>query len=334
MIRRRLENLVKRRLENTSSVALLGPRPVGKTTLAFNLRRTLPAVYLDLENSIDLRKVEDIAVFYGANNAKLIILDEVQRLPEVFTPIRGLIDSERRKDNRNGLFLFLGSASIDLLKQSDESLAGRISYLELFPIDTLEYLSAANEIEKLNRVWVRGGFPESFLAKNDESSLLWRRDFIRTYLERDIPMLGPRIPATTLERLWTMLAHSQGTNLNMSKLASALDVSNVSVGRYIDLLVDLLLVRKLQPYISNVKKCLVRSPKVYVSDSGVTHALLYIKDYNDLLGNPIVGKTWEGFVIENIFSVLPFGAQAFFIVPQAVPRSILWSSSRQQRHGR
>lgn len=312
MIDRRLEELVKERLRRTSSVALLGPRQVGKTTLAFSICESLPAVYLDLENTNDLRKVEDIGAFYLANNDKLIILDEVQRLPDIFASIRGLIDGERRKGNRYGLFLFLGSASIDLLKQSSESLAGRISYLELSPIDALEYLNSANEIEKLNRLWLRGGFPESLLAETDEASLLWRRDFIRTYLERDVPLFGPRIPSVTLERLWTMLAHSQGTNLNMSKLASAMDISNVSVQRYIDLLADLLLVRRLPPYTSNIKKRLVRSPKVYVRDSGIAHALLNIKNYNDLLGNPVVGKSWEGFVIENIISVLPFGAQAFY----------------------
>lgn len=312
MIDRRLEELVKERLRRTSSVALLGPRQVGKTTLAFSICESLPAVYLDLENTNDLRKVEDIGAFYLANNDKLIILDEVQRLPDIFASIRGLIDGERRKGNRYGLFLFLGSASIDLLKQSSESLAGRISYLELSPIDALEYLNSVNEIEKLNRLWLRGGFPESLLAETDEASLLWRRDFIRTYLERDVPLFGPRIPSVTLERLWTMLAHSQGTNLNMSKLASAMDISNVSVQRYIDLLADLLLVRRLPPYTSNIKKRLVRSPKVYVRDSGIAHALLNIKNYNDLLGNPVVGKSWEGFVIENIISVLPFGAQAFY----------------------
>lgn len=312
MIVRRLEELVNERLRSTSSVALLGPRQVGKTTLAFSISESIPAVYLDLENPTDLRKVDDIGAFYLANSDKLIILDEVQRLPNVFAPIRGLIDAERRKNNRNGLFLFLGSASIDLLKQSSESLAGRISYLELSPIDALEYLNAANEIEKLNRLWLRGGFPESLLAETDEASLLWRRDFIRTYLERDVPLLGPRIPSVTLERLWTMLAHSQGTNLNMSKLASALDISSVSVGRYIDLLADLLLVRKLSPYTSNVKKRLVKSPKVFVRDSGITHALLNVQNFNELLGNPVAGKSWEGFVIENIISVLPFGAQPFY----------------------
>jgi hypothetical protein len=259
-----------------------------------------------------LQKVQDIEAFHQANSDKLIILDEVQRLPDVFAPIRGLIDTERRRGHKNGHFLFLGSASIDLLRQSSESLAGRISYIELFPIDALEFLQNATDLEKLNQLWLRGGFPESLLAKDDANSLRWRRDFIKTYLERDIPQLGPRVPAETLERLWIMLSHAQGTNLNASRLAGALEISNVTVGRYIDLLVDLLLVRKLLPYTRNIKKRLVKSPRVYVRDSGITHGLLNIGSYNDLLGHPVVGKSWEGFVIENIMAVLPEGAQTYY----------------------
>lgn len=312
MIERRLEAEIHERLQNSPAVALLGPRQVGKTTLAFALSKHLPSVYLDLENRTDLAKVQDIEAFHRANRDKLIILDEVQRLPEVFAPIRGLIDAERRKGNHSGQFLFLGSASIDLLRQSGESLAGRISYIELFPIDALEYLQAPDDLDRLNALWLRGGFPESLLARDDANSLRWRQDFIRTYLERDVPQLGPRVPAETLERLWMMLAHAQGTNLNASKLAGALDVSNVTIGRYVDLLVALLLVRKLPPYTRNIKKRLVKSPRVYVRDSGITHALLNIGSYNDLLGHPVAGKSWEGFVIENIMAVLPPGAQAFY----------------------
>ncbi len=312
MIKRRLEDQIRDRLQNSPSVALMGPRQVGKTTLAFNIGDGMPSVYLDLENRTDLQKVQDIEAFHRENSDKLIILDELQKLPEVFAPIRGLIDAERRKGNKTGHFLFLGSASIELLQQSSESLAGRISYIELFPIDVLEYLEKPDDLERLNRLWVRGGFPESLLAPDTENSLRWRVDFIKTYLERDIPLLGPRVPAETLERLWTMLAHHQGTNINASILAASLGISSVSVGRYIGLLVDLLLVRKLQPYTANIKKRLVKSPRVYVRDSGITHALLNIGGYNDLLGHPVVGKSWEGFVIENIMSILPQGAQAFY----------------------
>ncbi len=312
MINRTLASGIRDRLKNSSTVALIGPRQVGKTTLAFAISEEIPTIYLDLENSTDLLKVQDIQDFHQENRDRLIILDEVHRLPEIFTPIRGIVDSERRRGNRTGHFLFLGSASIDLMKQSSESLAGRISYLELFPINLLEFMPSGSKSDLLNQLWLRGGFPESLLSNNDENSLQWRRDFIKTYLERDIPQLGPRVPAVALERLWIMLAHSQGSALNASKLAQSLEVSNVTIGRYIDLLVDLLLVRKLTSYTANTKKRLVKSPRVYVRDCGITHALLNIGHFNDLISHPVVGKSWEGFAIENIMSVLPQGIECYY----------------------
>ena len=310
MISRRLESRIVDALKRSSSVALMGPRQVGKTTIALNISETTPSIYLDLENRTDLQKVQDIEAFHAQNNNKLIILDEVQRLPEIFTSLRGIIDRERRKGNKAGQFLFLGSASIDLLQQSSESLAGRIAYLELQPVDALEY--AQNNIDRLNILWVRGGFPESLLSDSDQHSLEWRLDFIKTYLERDIPQLGPRIPAETLERFWTMLAHNQGSILNAAHLARNLDVSGVTIGRYLDLMTDLLLVRKLKPWTSNVGKRLIKSPKIYVRDSGLAHALLNIQDYNTLLGHPVVGGSWEGFVIENIMAVIPSRVQPYY----------------------
>lgn len=309
MINRRIKQKVEKRLESVPAIALMGPRQVGKTTLALEIAEQRPSVYLDLESRIDLQKIGNIEDFHAANRGKLIILDEVQRAPEIFAPIRGIIDRERRAGNRAGHFLFLGSASIDLLKQSSETLAGRLSYIELHPVNAREY---SDKKDSLNRLWVRGGFPDSLLSKDDETSLLWRHDFIKTYLERDIPQLGPRVPATTLERFWMMLAHGQGTAVNASKLASNLEVSHTTISRYIDLLADLLLVRKIPPYAVNVKKRIVKSPLVYVRDSGITHALLDIKDINDLLGHPVLGKSWEGFVIENISSVLPSNANLFY----------------------
>lgn len=293
---------------------MLGPRQVGKTTLAFRISETTPAVYLDLEDRLDLQKVRDIQLFHAENREKLIILDEIQRLPEIFTPLRSIIDKERRKGNKAGQFLFLGSASLDLLKQSGESLAGRIAYLELFPIDLLEYTHEVGkrDITVVNERWLRGGFPESLLAASEQDSLDWRRDFIKTYLERDIPQLGPRIPAETLERFWTMLAHNQGGQFNAAQIARNLEVSGVTVGRYLDLMVDLLLVRRLKPWTKNIGKRLVRSPKVYVRDSGMAHALLYITSANELLGHPVIGGSWEGFVIENIMSVAPSDMQAYY----------------------
>jgi predicted AAA+ superfamily ATPase len=310
MIKRRLENKIKDVLKRSPSVALTGPRQIGKTTIALNISETTPSVYLDLESRLDLEKVRDITAFHEANSNKLIILDEVQRLPEVFAQLRGIIDKERRKGNKNKQFLFLGSASIDLLKQSSESLAGRIAYIELHPVDVLEY--AEGSIERMHTLWLRGGFPESLLGTSDQDSLDWRHDFIRTYLERDIPQLGPRIPAETLERFWTMLAHNQGTVLNAAHLGRNLEVSGVTIGRYLDLMVDLLLVRRLKPWTFNIGKRLVRSPKIYVRDSGITHALLNISNYTNLLGHPVIGGSWEGFVIENIMSVAPLSVNPFY----------------------
>ncbi len=306
MIKRNVALQIVQALKRSPSVALMGPRQVGKTTIAINISKSRPSVYLDLESRLDLQKVRDIVSFHTANQDKLIILDEIQRLPEVFSSLRGIIDQERRKGNKFGQFLFLGSASIELLKQSGESLAGRIAYLELYGINQLEYPQDPNTL------WLRGGFPESLLASSNRDSMDWRHDFIKTYLERDIPQLGPRIPAETLERFWTMLAHHQGSVLNAASLARSLDVTGVTIARYLDLMVDLLLVRRLKPWIFNVGKRLVRSPKIYVRDSGITHALLNIPDYNELLGHPVVGGSWEGFVIENILSIVPAGVQAFY----------------------
>jgi predicted AAA+ superfamily ATPase len=310
MIARRIERKVEEALSRSASVALMGPRQVGKTTIALNISDSGTAVYLDLENSLDLQKIQDINAFHAENSQQLIIMDEVQRIPQIFAALRGIIDKERRKGHKYGLFLFLGSASIDLLQQSSESLAGRIAYLELQGIDALEF--GTGTIDKLNQLWLRGGFPDSLLANSDRNSLAWRRDFIKTYLERDIPQLGPRIPAVTLERFWTMLAHVQGGITNASQLAKSLEVSATTISRYLDLMVDLLLVRRLQPWASNVGKRLVKSPKIYVRDSGLTHALLNIENYNDLLGHPVAGGSWEGFVIENILSTVPDGVIPYY----------------------
>jgi len=310
MIKRRIEAKIRTALERSPSVLLIGPRQVGKTTIALNISETVPAIYLDLEDRTDIEKVRDITAFHAANSDKLIIMDEVQRLPEVFAPLCGIIDRERRKGNKAWQFLFLGPASIDLLQQSSESLAGRIAHIELHGIDVLEY--ADTDQEMVNKLWLRGGFPESLLAASDKDSLYWRWDFIKTYLERDIPQLGPRIPAQTLERFWTMLSHNQGGIINASTLARSLEVSSVTVGRYLDLMTDLLLVRRLQSWTFNAGKRLVKAPKVYVRDSGITHALLNITGYNELLGHPVVGGSWEGFVIENILSVAPERTLPFY----------------------
>ena len=305
MIKRRIHDQLVALVDNNPAVGLLGPRQVGKTTLALQIGDTRPSLYLDLESASDRAKLADPERYLSEHEDELVILDEVHRAPELFQSLRGLIDRGRRRGKRSGRFLLLGSASIDLLKQSGESLAGRISYMELTPFDSLEVGSV-----KLDRLWVRGGFPPSFLATNDALSLRWRQDFIRTYLERDIPQFGPRIPAETLRRFWTMLAHNQSTLLNAATLARSLGVDGKTVARYLDLLVDLLLVRRLPAWHRNVGKRLVKAPKVYVRDSGIAHALLGIGEKEQLLGHPVVGQTWESFVIETLLAVAPEGTEA------------------------
>lgn len=289
-------------LSRQAAVALTGPRLAGKTTLALALAEETPSLYLDLEAREDRAKLTDPALFLRAYEDRLVVLDEIQRAPALFQTLRGLIDQGRRHGRRTNRFLILGSASMDLLRQSGESLAGRISYLEMGPLSVLETHEAAPDPQTL---WVRGGFPESYLAQDERQSMAWRKDFIRSYLEREIPSLGPRVPAETLDRLWTMLAHNQGGLLNASRLAAALMISAQSAARYIDLLVDLLLVRRLRPYHRNAGKRLVKSPKVYVRDSGVVHSLLGIPDYNTLAGHPVVGASWEGFAVDNLIASTP-----------------------------
>jgi uncharacterized protein len=307
MLDRRIVPEVEALLQQSPAVILTGPRQVGKTTLALQIAADRPATYLDLESPADRARLSEPELYLEEHADELLVLDEVQRLPNLFEVLRGVIDRGRREGKRNGRFLLLGSASLELLAQSGETLAGRIAYAELTPFDVTEV-----DDGDLGGLWVRGGFPESFLAADADASLRWRRDFIRTYLERDIPQLGPRIPAETLRRLWTMLAHGQGGLLNAANIARGLGVSGATVGNYLDLMVDLLLVRRLPPRLANVGKRQVRSPKVYVRDSGLLHSLLGIADKEALLGHPVVGGSWEGFVIENLIAVAGDEARASF----------------------
>ena len=314
MIERRILPIWKQRLRETPAVVLLGPRQVGKTTLALSLGNKDRAIYLDLESDQDLAKLLEPELYLADHLEQLVILDEIHRAPGLFPVLRGLIDRARRQGKRNGLYLLLGSASLDLLRQSGETLAGRVSYLELSPFDVLETSSSEEKavVSAKDRLWLRGGFPESYLASDDAVSLRWRQDFIRTYLERDIPQFGPRIAAETLRRFWTMLAHSQGGLLNIAQLARSLGVDAKTAASYIDLLVDLLLVRRLPSWRTNAGKRLVKSPKVYVRDSGLVHSLLGISDREALLSHPVVGASWEGFVVENLLAVSPGGADGYF----------------------
>lgn len=307
MYQRRTNQSVQSALESQAAVVLLGPRQVGKTTLALEIAAEGPSVYLDLERDADRQILAEPDLYLDEQAGKLVILDEVQQMPGLFRNLRGQIDMRRRKGFRTGQFLLLGSASNALLHQSAESLAGRVRYIEMPPLQ----LDEVGE-DRLNDLWLRGGFPDSFLAEDGRASISWREDFLRTYLERDIPALGPRIPATTLRRFWTMLAHTQGGLLNAAALAEGLGVSGQTIGRYLDLLVDLMLVRRLQPWHENVGKRLVRSPKVYVRDSGLVHALLGLETLENVLGHPVVGGSWEGFCIETLIAAAPTGTEPFF----------------------
>lgn len=310
MIERRLTQDLLERLREVPAVVLLGPRQVGKTTLALRVLKEIGGIYLDLESEEDRAKLTEPELYLSEKLDQLVILDEIHRTPRLFFSLRGLIDRARRSGHRSGLYLLLGSASLVMLKQSGETLAGRVSYLELSPFDITEVGGFSGNAE--NRLWLRGGFPDSFLAKNEAQSLRWRRDFIRTYLERDIPQFGRRIPAETLRRFWTMLAHRQGSLLNVAELARNLGIDAKTAASYIDLLTDLLLIRRLPAWVANVGKRLVKSPKVYVRDSGIVHALLAIGDQDTLLSHPVIGASWEGFVMENLLTVAPEGVQGYF----------------------
>ena len=307
MITRVLATTVAARLRQFPAVALIGPRQVGKTTLARGLAEAADSAYLDLEDPADLAKLDDAPGYLRGLGRGLVVIDEVQRAPGLFQLLRVLIDERIRAGETAGQFLLLGSAAPDLLRQSGESLAGRIAYTELAPLDVRE-----TGDDPTSRLWVRGGFPPSFLATDDEQSAEWREQFIRTYLERDVPQLGPRVPAETLRRLWTMLAHGQGGLLNLADLARSLAVDGKTVARYIDLLADLFLVRRLPPFHANVRKRLVKSPKVYVRDSGLVHALLRLDDEDAVLGHPVAGASWEGFAVETLIRAAPSRARAAF----------------------
>jgi len=307
MFVRRLLPQLTEELQHSPAVALLGPRQAGKTTLALEAAKSIPSIYLDLESERDRAKLAQPELYLADHLDKLVILDEVHRTPHLFPVLRGLIDQARRSGRRAGQYLLLGSAALDLLQQSGETLAGRIAYLELGPLNLLE---AGTELT--DALWLRGGFPESLTAPSDARSLRWRQNFIRTYLERDVPQFGPRIAADTLRRFWIMLAHNQSGLLNVAQLARNMGVDAKTAQSYIDLLCALLLVRRLPPWHTNIGKRLVKSPKVYVRDSGLVHALLDIETKESLLSHMVLGASWEGFVIENLLSCAPASVQGYF----------------------
>lgn len=309
-IKRRLEENLRQSLHSFPVTALLGPRQSGKSTLARHVvAGRADTVYLDLERPSDLRKLEDAEFFFHTQKDKLVCIDEVQMGPDLFPIIRVTVDDARRP----GQFLILGSASQDLIRQSSETLAGRIHLLELTPF-TYDELSDENQERYEDPVftWVRGGFPEAVLAESDSHSFEWRTDFIRTFLERDIPQFGFSIPAITMRRFWTMLAHYHGQILNASKFGQALGVRHPTISKYLDIMEQTFMVRILPPLMANIKKRLVKTPKVYLRDTGILHALLEIEDTEDLLGHPIAGASWEGWCIEQVLSVMSDWRASFY----------------------
>ncbi len=290
------EKELKKALKRSPAVAVLGPRQCGKSTLAREFIKNINSIYLDLQDRTDQNKLNEPELFFDRYRHKLICLDEIQRVPDLFSTLRSEID----RDRRPGRFLMLGSASRDLVRQTNESLAGRIAYLDLTPFLLLEVESRVD----WQTHWLRGGFPESVLANDNRDSLDWRLDFIRTFLERDIPNLGFSIPVPTMERLWRLLAHYHGQVVNFSKLADAASISVPTLKKYLAILEQTYMVLTLPPFASNLKKRLVKSPKIYLRDSGILHALLDIERYDQLLAHPLNGASWEGFARENLLAAM------------------------------
>jgi len=303
-IKRFSEKEIAECLEQFPCTAILGPRQCGKTTLATKVAGTRDSVYLDLERPADRRRLLDPELFFDEHRRRLICLDEIQRAPDIFPVLRGWVD--RFPESR---FLILGSASRDLIRQSSESLAGRIAYLELSPFRGCEVFSWGISVKKL---WMRGGFPGSLLAASEEQSARWRGHFVQTFLQRDIPAWGGGLPPLTVERVWTMCAHGHGQLLNASALGSSLGMSHPTVRKYVELLAQTFMLRLLPPMEVNVKKRLVKSPKVYLRDSGILHALLGLDDLSALLGHPVCGASWEGFALEQVLSRFPRWKHGFY----------------------
>ncbi|MBI4690018.1 MAG: ATP-binding protein [Nitrospirae bacterium] len=305
MIKRRIQPAVEASLRKYPVVGIVGSRQAGKTTLAKMIQKGISkkVTYLDLELPSDLNKLYDPELYLGQFADSLVIIDEIQRMPLLFPLIRALVDRKRT----GGRFLILGSASPELIKRSSESLAGRIIYHELTPFSIHE-----TGYKDIQRLWLRGGYPLSCLAESNEDSFSWREAFIKTYLEMDIPQLGIRVPSAQLRRFWTMLAHSHGHLWNASQIAGSLGISAPTVRSYLDILEETFIVRRLQPYYTNIKKRLIKAPKVYIRDSGLLHSLLRIRDIEDIMGNPAAGRSWEGFVVEQIIGLLPEGWSHFF----------------------
>jgi len=293
-------------LQSMPVVAMIGSRQVGKTTLAMEVSKKVekPVIHIDLESDADFNKLTDAEAYLKRFADQLLIIDEVQRKPDLFRLLRVVVDERKRKGERSGHFLLLGSASKELLQKSSESLAGRIRYLELTPFTVSEINKHEEDKFDIERLWLRGGFPDSYLAPNNRESWNWRNDFFATYVERDIPSMGVGVAATHLKRFWKMLAHYHGNQVNLSEFGRSLEVSHTTIKNYLDLLTDFYMVRQLAPWSGNIKKRLVKAPKIYIRDSGILHSLLKIPNFEALLSHPIIGASWEGFVVENVVNQL------------------------------
>ncbi len=286
-------------LRHFPAVGIIGPRQCGKSTLARQIvKRTKGSVYIDLENPDDRVRLTDASLFFSQYKGKLVCLDEVQFMPEIFQVLRGIIDQHKK----NGQFLLLGSASPPLLRQSSETLAGRIVYVDLAPFSLTEMMKTKKS--DTNRLWMRGGFPRSYLARNEAVSMVWRKNFIRTFLERDLSNFGIGIAAENMRRFWMMCAHLHGRSLNLSDLGHSLGVSHTTIKNYVDVMVGTFMLRKLEPYFSNIDKRLKKTPKIYLADTGLLHALLNINNLNELLAHPVAGFSWEGFVLTQLMEAL------------------------------
>lgn len=306
MIHRSITSVLLEVIEYFPVLGIVGPRQVGKTTLAKYLIEKLEkdSIYLDLENPRDAARLEDPVLFFERNIDRCVVLDEIQRMPELFPILRSMIDLKREP----GRYIILGSASPELIRDSSESLAGRIAYEELTPFNILEI----NQQYDMQMHWLDGGFPPALLASKSLVRKKWLNNFIKTYIERDLPMLGLDINVNTLQRFWTMLAHMHGNLLNMTSLSKSLAVTSTTVKRYISFMENAFLVRLLQPYSVNVKKRLVKSPKVFIRDTGILHSLLAINDFDALEANPILGNSWEGYAIEQILQRCDDDTQGYF----------------------
>jgi len=305
MIHRQIEKTLIQRISNNPVVALLGSRQVGKTTLAQDLEPGKPIHYLDLERPSDLAKLADPELYLGKFTDHLVVLDEIQRLPDIFPLLRSLVDERRRAGEKTAQFLLLGSASPELLRQGSETLAGRISYLEMHPLTLNEVATPDDGMESMDRHWFRGGYPESFLAENDSTASQWCDDFVTSYVERYLPQIGVAASPTILRRLCSMLAHQQGCTVNVSKLAGSLGIDGKTVRHYMGLLEGLYLLRSLPAWSRNAGKRLVKSPKTYWRDSGLLHSLGGLLDIEQVLGHPVCGHSWEGYCIEQILATIP-----------------------------